>query len=520
MLEFLEPRQFLSASTLPDLTIAVVSSVTGNFVGGDPGSIIVSIGNDGSELAVGTELVWIYVSPDGSVENGTLITAIQQTGKISGGAAQQFTIPFLFPGITINGGRLVATVASASQVIDVDPSNDTAVGTSPVSITPPDADLSAQDVTAIGLPPSGVVAGQKVHALVTIKNDGNVPISGPISVDLLLADDTAGANSSSLLAGPIIRNINLSPGGSIDIPLIGTIPNVDGSKILVATVDSSAATLEPDLSNNIVAALTPIQVSAAEVTLSNQIISSPPASVVSGSGGNVLVRVFNNGNVTFHGNVPVNLYTSQDTALDGGDERMIKSNKALSIPVGKFQDVAVNFNYPTDLPNNNYFLLAQISPTTTSFKGVFSSGPIAVPASNVSPTATVVNISLPFVTLTPVFGTLPGTAFTVGQNLTLPLNLINSGNVAASGSYSIEILASPSTNPSDPAAIALTPSIKRHLVLKSNSTTTLAFHVVIPSTLLAGVNYSFVARVVADAIPVITNPRPAAVSAQTFILTG
>jgi hypothetical protein len=520
MFESLEPRQLLAASILPDLTIAVVSSVTGSFVGGDSGSIIVSIGNNGTELAVGTEIVRVYVSPDGSVENGTLITAVQETGKISGGAAQSFNIPFLFPGVQISGGRLVATVASASQVIDSDLTNDVAVGASPVSVTPPNADLLAESVTVIGVPAPGIVAGQKIHALVTVKNDGNVDVNGPIQIDLLVADDTAGDNSVSMLASPIVRNINLGPNTFITLPVTGMIPNVEGSKIVLATVDSSAATLETNLANNTVAAATPIQISAADVTLSDQIISGFPPSVVSGSAGSLTVRVTNNGNVTFHGNLPINLYTSLDTVLDSGDEHIVKSNKIASIPAGKFQDVLVGFGYPSDLPDNNYFLLAQVGATATAFRGIFSSGPIPVPVSNISPSATVVNISLPFVTLTPVFGTLPGTAFTVGQNLTLPLNLINSGNVMASGQYSIEILASPSTDPNDPAAVALTPSIKRHLVLKSNSATTLTFRVKIPSTLLAGVNYSFVAQVVADAVPVITNPRPSAVSAQTFILTG
>jgi hypothetical protein len=115
---------------------------------------------------------------------------------------------------------------------------------------------------------------------------------------------------------------------------------------------------------------------------------------------------------------------------------------------------------------------------------------------------------------------LPGTAFTAGQNLVLPLNLINSGNIVASGEYSISILASPSSDPNDPGAITLMPSVKRHLFMKSNSTMVLAFGVKIPSTLEAGVNYSFIATVVAYDVPGITDPTPAAVSAQTFLLTG
>ena len=520
MLEFLEPRQLLTASTLPDLTIAIVSSSTGNFVGGNSGNIIVSIGNDGSELAIGTEIVKVYVSPDNSVDDATLITAVQETTKLSSGAAAQFNIPFLFPGIPISGGRLIASVAPASQVIDSDPTNDTAVSASPVSITPPDADLAAQSVTVLGLPPAGIVAGQKINTLVAIKNVGNVWVSGPVRVDLLVADDTAGDGSNSMLASPIVRNINLAPNAFIDIPITGTIPNVEGSKIVLASVDSSAATLETNLANNTVSAALPIPITAAGVELSDQIISSPPLGVVSGSQGNATVRVFNNGNVTFRGNLPISLYTSLDTSLDTADERMVKSNRVTTIPAGKFQDIVVGFAYPTDLPDNNYFLLSQIGSTSTAFRGVFSSAPIPVSASNASPSATVVNISLPFVTLTPVFGTLPGTAFTAGQNLTLPLNLINSGNILASGQYSIQILASPSADPNDPGAFTLTPSIKRHLILKSNSTTTLAFAVKIPSTLAAGVNYSFVARVVAEGVGGITDATPTAVSAQTFILTG
>jgi hypothetical protein len=214
------------------------------------------------------------------------------------------------------------------------------------------------------------------------------------------------------------------------------------------------------------------------------------------------------------------MYTSVDTVLDSGDERIVRSNRIAVIPAGKYQDMVIGFGYPTDLPDDNYFLLAQIGATSSAFKGVFSSAPIPVGATAASPSPTVVNISLPFVTLTPVFGTLPGTAFTAGQNLVLPLNLINSGNILASGEYSIAILASPSSDPNDPAAVTLTPPVKRHLVLKSNSTMVLAFSVKIPTTLESGVNYSFIASLVATGVTGITNATPVAVSSQTFILTG
>src|SRR5258707_7211634 len=96
LIEQLEPRQLLTASISTDLTIGIVSSSTGSFVGGDPGSILVSIANDGAQLAIGTEIIRLYVSPDQSVANGTLITAVQNTGKISGGSSTELNIPFIF----------------------------------------------------------------------------------------------------------------------------------------------------------------------------------------------------------------------------------------------------------------------------------------------------------------------------------------------------------------------------------------------------------------------------------------
>ncbi len=151
-------------------------------------------------------------------------------------------------------------------------------------------------------------------------------------------------------------------------------------------------------------------------------------------------------------------------------------------------------------------------------KGSLPPATITVAASNLAASPTQVNISKPVVTLAANFGTQPGTAFTVGQKVVIQLNLLNNGNIPAKGPYTVQLIASPTTDPAADGAISLTSVETKQLSLKNNVMRSQTFKVTIPSTGIAGVNYNLIAVINAAQVVGISDPNITTVAPQTFTI--
>jgi hypothetical protein len=513
----------------PDLTIDLTSTPTGSFVGGDKGRAIVHVANAGTTLASGGVMISLSISPTGSTADSTPVAALTRQIRLKPNAGMNVRVPVKFPSVATNNYFFVATVAPVPPLTDIDTGNNTAVSAQSVTVGTPFTDLETSQVIVSQVSPAGVVSGSKARAVVSIKNVGNQPVNGPATISLSSADNAAGTGATPILGNPLKRSVHLKPGATLNVPVKFSIPTVNAqtNQFIFATLDTTGGTIvESDVvngvdANNTIGTTTPLTVGPAVVTLRDAFVGNLPPSVVGGSkNGRTTLQVFNDGNTPFRGTVPITLAVSMDTTIaDGQDVVLATKPPHLFIAAGKSQLVRLRFTYPAGLANANYFLLAQTGATTTPVKGAVPPMTLAVPPSNVAVAPTQVDISQPFVTLNATFGTLPGTAFTAGQKVRMQLTLLNNGNVPAKGPYTVQLLASPSMDPNDPGAVALTATAAKRLSLKANSLTRLNFRVKIPNTLATATPYFVLANILAPGVNNITDPNVVAVSPTTFTVT-
>ena len=519
-------------ATTSDPALSLVTTPTGTFVGGDTGTVVVEIDNTGAMVANAYVTLNLYLSTDGTVANGTPVTNVARriqlgtAGNTNFPLRADFNIPFTYPSI-VNGTFFWTVKLSPSLGLDdADQSNDTAASATMVTLSAPVIDLKETNVVVKDLTAEGVVTATKQQAIVTLLNDGNRSITGTVHFTLSTAATSEGFDTP-IVPKPVPIYISLAPGKIVNVAVrfIGPNMTVSTQQYIVATVSTVGVVQETNIVNgvdlnNIINTTSPVLFTPPEVTLTDAIVGSLPASVVGGSGGSTMLQVVNDGNIPLKALLTVTLYVSADTTLDARDSQVLFGGKNEMIAVGKSVQFPLKFTYPTTLVNGDYYLLAQVASTSMPVLGSVPPISVTAPASNVAVSATPVNISQPIVTLTANFGTMPGTAFVEGQNVILPLDLLNSGNVAAKGRYTVQLLASTSGDPSDPADIPLTTALAAKLSLAPNAVSKTTIKFKIPTGVLAsGAPYFFVARIEASAIPDITDPNPTAVGSQTFTVS-
>ncbi len=521
-------------ATISDPAVSVLSVPTASFVGGQQGTVVVEIANAGGGTKIANAYVTLnlYLSPDGDLSDATPVTNVNRKiqlgtpGNTSFPIAADFGISFVYPSNLTGNFFWIVKMTPSLGLADADLSNDLTVSTTTVNVSAPFIDLAATSVTVKNLPAEGIVTATKQQAIVTLLNDGNRTIAGTVHFSLYTTP-TVGGTDTPIVPKPIPVSINLAPGKSINVSLkfIGPNETVANQQFILANVSTVGVVTETNTvngvdPNNTVLTTAPVLFTPPSVALVDAIVGTLPVSVVGGSAGSTNLQVFNDGNIPFNALVTVTLYVSADQMLDGGDAQVLFGGTNRSIAVGKSIQFPLKFNYPTNLANGNYFLLAQVASTTTPVAGSVPAISVSAPPSNVAVSATPVNISQPIVTIAANFGTLPGTAFATGQSVTLPLDLLNSGNVTAKGNYTVQLLASTTGDPNDSAAIPLSGVLARSLNIKANVVSKTTIKIVIPSGVLtSGVTYFFVARIDASGIPDITDPNPTAAASQGFTVS-
>src|SRR5687768_7470027 len=85
-----------------------------------------------------------------------------------------------------------------------------------------------------------------------------------------------------------------------------------------------------------------------------------PASFLPGGKNKLVVRVTNGGDTNVSGaTVGVSLFASTDQTLDGGDTSVFTLSKRLSVRAASGANVNLSFPSPSNVPDGDYFLLAQ-----------------------------------------------------------------------------------------------------------------------------------------------------------------
>lgn len=219
-------------------------------------------------------------------------------------------------------------------------------------------------------------------------------------------------------------------------------------------------------------------------------ISDVPSSVLGSSKGKLVVTLSESQTPKFSGPVSIAIYASTDNTFSDDDAlitTMMLPRVNLRQGVGK--NVTLKFNYPSDLANGPYYLLANADATSTN-----TAVTTAVSTSPVTFTAPTVDISAAFDG--PV-------AVVPGQAANGVLILSNIGNVLANGSANITLYSSTDkVLDSSDTVIATIPGVK--IRIKPGQSKKFHVHFVAPAKLAAG-SYNLIASIDPLTVPTDTN---------------
>jgi hypothetical protein len=160
-----------------------------------------------------------------------------------------------------------------------------------------------------------------------------------------------------------------------------------------------------------------------------------PASLYPGVRNNPLgLTITNAGNLPMRGSVNVGIYASTDTTFDGSDVLVGASLQKLNLLPGRSKVTVLKFNSPANVPDGNYHLMAVMD--------WGASWTERDETNNVAVAQDATNITAPFVDLAPSFVSWPS-PLRRGKRSTATVRVTNTGNVIASGSFSLQVNLSP-----------------------------------------------------------------------------
>lgn len=200
-------------------------------------------------------------------------------------------------------------------------------------------------------------------------------------------------------------------------------------------------------------------------------------SVMGGAKAIVSVPITNDGSAPFAGSAPITLLVSTDQTADANDETAATISPGLKIKDGATKSVKLKFDFPTDLADGNYFLIAQIAPPSGSDTNA---------GNNVAADTQPVTIAKPFVDLNAAFAPPNGLvgSLTPGRNGKLLVVFHNNGNVTAKGPVAVALVAS-SDNVADASDHAIQVLKPAQVNLKPEASKAITLKVAIPSDLPA-----------------------------------
>jgi len=234
----------------PDLVPQIAGKLPGAVVAGAKGSVTLRVANDGTAPVNSPVQVTLFVSPDSVIDANA--TELGQPDvvklKIPARKSRVVKLRFNYPQFLAAGGYyLLADFNSNGSVLESNYSNNVAVSSAPIEISPAFVDLGTS------FPPHKAATfnlGQSGLESVIVSNFGNVPASGPLTIDVSATSASTSISTGTLIA--FSHGINLAPGASqtfkIRVPLTGL---AAGTFNFVADVDPLNTFNESTLTNNI-----------------------------------------------------------------------------------------------------------------------------------------------------------------------------------------------------------------------------------------------------------------------------
>jgi glucose/arabinose dehydrogenase len=232
----------------PDLTATLLGKVPASALTGARGRTRIRLANEGPTDVVGEVTVGLFVSPDPWLdEDDPLVLDLPKTVRLRSGASKNVPVRFTFPQVVDGSYFLLAWADRSRALPERNEGNNVAVSAAPTALAPAFVDLSAT-LPAVTLSPPPRRRGL---ATLLVRNDGNVPATGALSVALVASTDQvldAGDVSLDTFGG----RIRIKPGGTRRMrlrfaPAAGL---VSGQYFVIATLDPNNGIAERNDGNN------------------------------------------------------------------------------------------------------------------------------------------------------------------------------------------------------------------------------------------------------------------------------
>jgi hypothetical protein len=210
----------------PNLTaVSITGKLPTSVVAGtkNKGGVIVTFKNTGTQTAKGKIVINLYASPNTSLPgNAPLIGTATVNVNLKAGKSQKVTISKITWASTLNGSVFpIAQVDATKTIAETTFSDNFAVSASSVLVAPPFVDL---DNLWTGTLPAKIASGKKVTFLIPVKNNGNVPAKGPLTITLQAS--TSGTASGAQALGSPVLHVNIPPGKTQKLSAHVTIPSL------------------------------------------------------------------------------------------------------------------------------------------------------------------------------------------------------------------------------------------------------------------------------------------------------
>jgi hypothetical protein len=271
-----------------------------------------------------------------------------------------------------------------------------------------------------------------------LSNLGDFATPGKVKVNAYLSTNRLLDATDPLITSKMVSRV--AGGESRKETLKVTFPDVlAGQYYVVVQADPDNVVPEKNETNNIDFSNSVIPVSPPFIDLTPTLLGDLPATVVGGQPDSTKLRITNKGTATFNRTANIILYTSSDGILDTSDAQIATlAGVPLNIKPNGHQDMKVNFNWPTGVPDGNYLLVARVD-TDASVLDADTSNNITF-----SPTSTL--IRAPFIDLRADEIHVLNGPLGVGSNV-VTVKFSNTGNVPATGNLTVSLSASPTNVP-------------------------------------------------------------------------
>jgi hypothetical protein len=232
--------------------VQLASALPASVLSGSKGKASVRVVNNSTFPLAGNPSVRLVLSSDSTVDAGD--TEIQVPAakplKLKAGASKTLKYRFNYPQVAEQSNLfLLAQVNGNDAVGETDKSNNTAASATPVAVAPAFIDLSP---TVVSATPSPASAGGKAAVRVGLRNDGNVPFSGPATIELFASTDATLDDADTSLLPAAAKNQKIKNGATKNVNVKFTAPALAaGTYFVIARVTSTGAIADSVTANNV-----------------------------------------------------------------------------------------------------------------------------------------------------------------------------------------------------------------------------------------------------------------------------